>query len=351
MHRIYNKDELPTLSKYTNLTGYIPERLFTSSVVTKTSERPIDVGYRSRKVPFYLGQLGYEKWNIVEQWKRHVGPKETLSVDISYDEQDRIYGDKWTEFLASCKTVLGVESGASVMDFTGQLQTLIDFHQMTYPEDSFDKIQNIYLKDYEGKYYLNQISPRCFEAIVLRTVLVLFEGEYSGILIPGRHYIMLKKDFSNISDVLLKIRDNDFLQNMADVTYNEIALNSAYSYQTFISKVDTIIETEFELRNKKEIECLFIQKDSFIETEFELCNKREIDCVFIQNDSLNGDHSSMDSRKIKKIRLIYSKIIFPILVNIHKHDVIKKIKHFMTHEIQIFNPILRKIKNIILRLA
>ena len=58
---------------------------------------------------------------------------------------------------------------------------------------------------------MNQISPRVFEAIALRTALVLFEGEYSGIIAPGVHYIPLKKNLSNLDDVLSLLGDDEYL--------------------------------------------------------------------------------------------------------------------------------------------
>lgn len=72
MSKIYCPSKLPFLSLYSNLTGYIPERLldFPPARIPLTAQREIDVGYRSRKVPYWLGQLGYEKWHIVEQWQQ-----------------------------------------------------------------------------------------------------------------------------------------------------------------------------------------------------------------------------------------------------------------------------------------
>lgn len=249
IEKIYPKERLPELSKYTNLTGYIPERLTQIIHQQPMTSRPIHVGYRGRKLPFWYGALAYEKWNIVDKWLEQVTDTE-LQVDLSYQDNKRIYGAQWIHFLSSCKTTLGVESGASVMDFTGELEKVIDFHQLRYPHDSFDKVQKAYLLPHEGKYKLNQISPRCFEAIALKTVLVLYEGEYSGILIPGRHYIMLKKDFSNIKDVVSYIKDDNFLERMANIAYNEIALNPLYSYASFIKHLDKVIATEFVLRDK-----------------------------------------------------------------------------------------------------
>lgn len=249
MHKIYSNTASSGMSLHTNLTGYIPERLIKEREHVPISARTLDVGYRGRKLSYWYGELTYEKWNIVDKWFEHVG-KEQLLVDLSYDEKDRIYGSDWVNFLQSCKTTLGVESGASVMDFTGELEKTVELHQLQYPQATFYDVQKKYLMEDEGKYKLNQISPRCFEAIALKTVLVLYEGEYSGILVPDRHYIMLKKDFSNIQDVLLRIKDNVYLQNMADYAFEEIALNSIYSYKSFIATVDEILTREFSERKK-----------------------------------------------------------------------------------------------------
>ncbi|MBI2791910.1 MAG: hypothetical protein HYX61_08125 [Gammaproteobacteria bacterium] len=249
IEKIYSARELPDTSKYQTMTGYVPSKLLNSQYQKPIVERDIHVGYRARKLPFWYGELAYEKWDIVNQWKKYVS-RSDIAVDISFHERDRLYGEKWLHFLSSCKTMLGVESGASVMDFTGELEKQVNLHQATHPKDSFFEVQARYLLLHEGRYKLNQISPRCFEAIALKTVLVLYEGEYSGILVPDRHYIVLKKDFSNISEVIKKISDNAFLQNMADIAYQEIALNPNFSYQAFINDVDKIIDIECEKRIK-----------------------------------------------------------------------------------------------------
>ena len=56
---------------------------------------------------------------------------------------------------------------------------------------------------------MNVISPRCFEAAALRTLMVMYEGEYAGILEAGRHYVELKRDHSNIDEVVSAIRSPD----------------------------------------------------------------------------------------------------------------------------------------------
>lgn len=234
------------------MTGYVSESLLNqNSPLIK--DRNIDVGYRGRKLGFWYGGLTYEKWDIVNKWN-HYTLNENLRNDISYKEDDRIYGQNWLEFIKKCKVHLGVESGASVMDFTGEIERTVSKHMQKYPDDDFFKVRNLYFKELDGLYKLNQISPRVFEAIALKTGLVLYEGEYSNILQPWRHYIPLKKDFSNIKEVISCIKDDDYLQNMVDLTYQEIGLNSQYSYKNFIENFDSYINEEFILRKKIKID-------------------------------------------------------------------------------------------------
>jgi hypothetical protein len=80
--------------------------------------------------------------------------------------------------------------------------------------------------------------------------MVLFEGRYSGILQSGRHYVELRKDFSNIDEVLAAIRDAKFLQQLADRTYSEIARNEEYSYGNFVRRFDDVVATEWKARIK-----------------------------------------------------------------------------------------------------
>jgi len=254
VHYIYPASELPETSIYTNLTGYIPERLLAIQNIPDMKQRPLHVGYRARRLPYWYGELAYEKWNIVEQWQmhtRHAG----LKTDLSYLDKDRIYGRGWAQFMQSCKTMLGVESGASVVDFTGELEHQIDIWQMRHPHDLFYSVQAKFLREHEGRYHLNQISPRCFEAIMHKTVLVLYEGRYSDILIPDRHYITLKKDFSNIAAVLAKVNDDNFLQAMADCAYQEIGLNPKFYFSSFVKEFDRLIHHESAARKKRAAGC------------------------------------------------------------------------------------------------
>jgi hypothetical protein len=89
---------------------------------------------------------------------------------------------------------------------------------------------------------MNQISPKIFEAIACRTALVLFEGRYSGVLEPGKHFLPLKKDFSNVDEVLAKLHDDTFLEALTERAYQDIIGSGRYTYQAFIGLVDAALE-------------------------------------------------------------------------------------------------------------
>ena len=196
-------------------------------------------------MPFWLGRLGYEKCFIGQEFERRAG-SENLKLDLSNKEGERLYGDAWTEFVASCRAMIGVESGASIIDFDGKLERRVEDYVAANPRATFEEVSQKLLSPYEGSLKLNQISPRCFEAAALRTPMILFEGKYSGVLEPGRHFIVLKKDFSNFDSVLSKLRDHAFLQSMADRTYDEVAMNPRWSYQSFIQRVDDSLQNALE---------------------------------------------------------------------------------------------------------
>ncbi len=228
--------KLPGVKVLNTLAGYLPEWM---PFLEPARLRQIDVVYRGREVPYWLGRLGQEKIGI---GKGFLARSNGLKCDIAWKESNRIYAEKWRDFLCSAKTTLGTESGASITDFDGSLQVKTEAYLKEHTEVSFEEVHSALLAPYEGNVPMNIISPRMFEAIACRTGLVLFPGYYSGILKPDIHYIPLQKDFSNIGEVIVKIRDNIYLDKMTMHTYWDIVGNGLYSYRTFIEGVDDLID-------------------------------------------------------------------------------------------------------------
>jgi hypothetical protein len=89
---------------------------------------------------------------------------------------------------------------------------------------------------------MNVISPRVFEAVALRTALVLFPGEYSGAVDPGRHYISLAKDFSNFEEVAERLRDLEALEVMTANAYEDLIASGRYSIKRFVERFDQALD-------------------------------------------------------------------------------------------------------------
>ena len=239
IEKVYPSDRLPGVTKVNVLTGYVPEALL-DRPVQPYSERPIDVGYRARKVPAWLGELGREKYEIGRVFREDAA-HDGLVLDISFREEDRLYGQDWIDFVGRCRAMLGAESGASVFDFTGDIQHKVENHQRRNPGVEYETLKELYFSDVDGKIALNQISPRCFEAAALRTLLVLYEGEYSGRMQPWRHYVPLKKDHSNHAEVVAVLKDSARALAIVDAAYQEVACNPRNSFRAFVAQFDETI--------------------------------------------------------------------------------------------------------------
>ncbi len=238
---VYAKGALPDLRRtVTVLTGYVPEPLLALPVLPYDT-RTIDATYRGRRLPAWLGELGQEKGAIADRFRADA-PAYGLSTDISTREEDRLYGQDWIDFVGRSRAILGVESGASVFDLDGSIEQAVREYTSTHPDAAFDELQRLFLAPVEGRIRLNQISPRCFEAAALGTLMVLYPGDYSGILKPWRHYVPLQKDHSNMAEVARAINDRATWERITMQARQEVALNPRYSFQAMVEAVDDALD-------------------------------------------------------------------------------------------------------------
>jgi len=232
----------PEVEIHSTLTGYVSDS--GSSLHYKPyRDRRIDIGYRARKLPFFLGWKGQEKFLIGEKFRilnKGIG----LNVDISSRESDRLYGNDWIEFLGNCKATLGTESGSSIIDFTGILEYRIHLYQAFKPWVKFENLPDNLLEQ-DGALEIQVISPRCFEAAKLGCAMIMFEGQYSGILKPERHYVQLARDFSNLTEVIDKLKETENMQAMIDRCYEDLILSGKYSYRSFIEGFDEVLDASW----------------------------------------------------------------------------------------------------------
>lgn len=244
-YRFTATEFLPTL------TGYISDDSDIEQYAQPIADRKLLIAYRGRKLPTVYGELGYEKYCIGVEMKK-IADEAGIASDIEVDNAKRIYGAAWYQFLGSARAMLGTESGANVFDFDGSLKSAIAKLEAENPEITYEEISATILAPHEGLVQMNQISPKVFEAICLRTALVLFEGSYSNIVLPNVHFIPLKKDFSNAQEVICKLQDIALVQQMTERAYADIVVSGKYSYQGFIKSFDADIEARILRLNKIE---------------------------------------------------------------------------------------------------
>lgn len=222
-----------------NVPGYVSDDLAqTARSLTLSDEaRSIDIGYRGRRLPFYMGKGAQEKaWIADEFLQRAAGLN--LRLDIDADENRRIYGKDWPRFMANCRGMLGVESGVSVFDVEDKVYPECERLMRENPKITFAEIHDRVLATWEDKIPYRTISPRHFEAAAFRCCQILFEGNYSGMLEPMVHYIPLKKDFSNFDEVIRMFQDKAFRRELTENAYRDLIASGAFNYSRMISEFD-----------------------------------------------------------------------------------------------------------------
>lgn len=237
--QIYPRVRFPLVRFVETLTGYCPPPVTGGGKPPAPRERAVTIGYRGRALPYFYGDLGQEKLDIAKG-VRAACMQRGIACDIEWEEDRRIYGAAWPEFLMRCKATLGTESGANRFDFDGSLRRAVEEALSEQPGLSYVEFKRR-LGWGDEQPIMNQISPRFFEAIAYRTALVLFEGRYSGILEPWKHYIPLRKDFSNIEEVLAAVSDDELLTRLTDQAYVDVVQSERYTYQRFIADYDEVV--------------------------------------------------------------------------------------------------------------
>jgi hypothetical protein len=262
--KVYPPDLLPNTRFINVLTGYVPEGLKLFQPIP-LAERPITVGYRGRVYPAWHGEAGREKHEIGRKFLADA-KRYDLKCDIAWDEKKRLYGLEWVKFIQNCRAILAVESGASVFDFDGSISASVETFVSVlglsgkqtrrvreflrgsglyakHPEsrEIYEVVRENFFQEKQNLINLAQLSPRVFEAATLRTLLIMYEGQYSGAFKAWQHYVPLRKDHSNMAEVVEFLRNPVECAKMIARSYAEICETESYSYRKFIGQFDDIV--------------------------------------------------------------------------------------------------------------
>ena len=184
-----------------------------------------------------MGRGSQEKREIGIRF-RELAADRGLVLDIEVDEPSRLYGNHRYDFIATCRGMLGVEAGVSVFDIDDVVRTAAERLIAERPSITFEEMSERLLGPWEDNIPYRTVSPRHFEAAAFRVVQILFEGHYSGILRPMDHYLPLRKDFSNLDEVLRLFGDAKLRGAMTERAYDDIIGSGRHSYRAFVEAFD-----------------------------------------------------------------------------------------------------------------
>jgi hypothetical protein len=194
------------------------------------SHRTIDIGFIGHLYHNFIGDM--ERTNLIQFFQRN-GRGLGMSCDI---RTQRLPREEWAQFLRRCRGILGAESGTYYLDRTGQIIEDVKKYAQRHPKVSFQEIYDLYFKNRQNCVSGKAISSRHFEPIGTKTCQILVEGEYNGILKADEHYIGVKKDLSNIEDVIQRFKDNSYRRSMVERAYEYVMDNHTYRH-----RVDTLL--------------------------------------------------------------------------------------------------------------
>jgi hypothetical protein len=222
-----------------NIPGYVTDevRMAAGRLNVDDRTRPVDIGYRGRSLPVWMGRGGREKHDIALEFARRARGR-GLVLDIDVREERRLYGERWYGFLASCRCTLGVESGTSYMDLEDEVATEYAALDGRDDEETLAALERGALGRWEGNVPYRTVATRHFEAAAFNSCQILFEGDYSGVLRPMVHYLPLRKDFANFERVLDLQADEEVCRTLTANAFRDLIASGSYDARRLVAHVD-----------------------------------------------------------------------------------------------------------------
>lgn len=207
---------------------------------TELQNRPNVIGYRSNPSIWYMGN---DEKSAITGWFQANESRIGVKVDASLSPSERFDAQGYAEFLNRCRGQFGTESGGDYFELTDRTRNKVNAYTRKYPEATWPEIKSLFFDHYGPSIPMRIISGRQVEAAACKTVQILFEGKYNDYLKPDVHYIPLKKDFSNIDDVMQKFKDDDYCRRITENAYDLVMSELTYEklIETFSFHLESIL--------------------------------------------------------------------------------------------------------------
>jgi hypothetical protein len=189
------------------------------------ADRPIDIGFIGDPYPPFIGDT--ERTDVVRYFEKQ-GAVWGLQCDI---RTQRLPRRDWSRFLNSCKGIIGAESGTYYLERTDETINAVQAYLRRHPNSSFAELHRKFFSNHPRPMSGKAISSRHFEPIGTQTCQILVEGRYNDILVADKHYIALKKDYSNIAEAVERFKDEVYRLKMANEAYEYVIDAHTYHHR------------------------------------------------------------------------------------------------------------------------
>jgi hypothetical protein len=226
-----------------NLTGYVDpiDVAILSARARPLEQRTIDVGYRATNLPAQFGRAGQLKSTIGHRFMQALPEGHDLVLDISTDPTATLVGDAWLDFLGNCRFFIGSASGSSLVDADGRIKDCVLQATVSRPDASFDELEATCFPGLDGIHQMTALGPRHLEAAIAGACQILVPDEGLFPLEPGRHYIPIAPDASDIDRVLRDMHDMPRARETIDAAHALIVKGPAFGYPSYVERIEAQI--------------------------------------------------------------------------------------------------------------
>lgn len=246
---LYPKDKIGNIKIKTVLTGYVEESYVNRKPLLQHRDREYDVVYRATKLPYQYGKHGQLKYQLTTYFQEYLKDLGLIcDLENTIGNKRALLGDSWLDFLASSRTTIGCLSGSGIADITGEYERKEREYMALHKDATYEEVKSVCFPDAKEN-LTGVISPRIFESAITKTCQILVGEDFQGVLEPDVDYIVLDNDFANIDEVIMKIRDISYCEQIAENCYKHVIESGEYTYRKFvecilndIGKIDGIRE-------------------------------------------------------------------------------------------------------------
>ena len=239
--------------------------------------RNIDISYRASALPESYGSIGQLKSDIALSMSKLLEKFETLNTDISINKNKILSGKNWYRFLEDSKACIVTPSGSSIFDPRGEIRIAVERYKLKFPNSNFREVKENCFPNADNKYIMTALSPRNIEAGLAGTVQICVGNYFSDILEPNIDFIPLKKDLSNIKEIIEILKNEKQLNLIAKNCRNKILSTKILDQNYFQNYILELVNNFQKIKKINNKEIYLLKK--YI-NQYQIIEKRS---WFIQN--------------------------------------------------------------------